>query len=80
MERSVLECREHIAGTMNCKDCKCWERWKGEIYGQCDSLKVAYGHEHEIKVGDEAFYMDCETYGAGLFLGENFGCIHFEKK
>lgn len=65
---------------MKCKDCKYWERLEGENHGQCDNPKIDYGTEDEIEEGDEARYIDSESYNAALLLGENFGCIHFEEK
>ena len=62
---------------MNCKNCKYWTRQKSENFGYCSSSKLGYGCP--ITKGDEVSYTDIECYGAVLELGENFGCIHFEK-
>ena len=62
---------------MNCKDCKYWDCLKGKNYGLCNNGKIARGGDREIKEGDEARYKDASGYGAVMFMGEDFGCIHF---
>ncbi len=64
---------------MKCKSCKYWKRTKkGSNYGLCSSPKFQY--KGDMENGDDVFYEDAHRYQVAIFMGENFGCIHFEKK
>jgi len=46
--------------------------------GTCDSDKfIYYGDENALD--DRLSYFDYENYQASFEVGENFGCIHFNK-
>lgn len=76
-----------------CKNCKYFERNKEEYccnkYGNCNCTKFVYGssfihndsryNDYNEEKADELLYKDYEGYSAGFEVGENFGCIHFEK-
>lgn len=68
---------------MHCKDCKHWKRCEGfmynEKYGDCSHYKFVYEEENPNE-NDNLVYWDYESYSAGFRTGEDFGCIHFEKK
>lgn len=73
---------------IKCKNCKYFIRnnidngWGNNKYGSCNCDKFVYGGSYEKeKVGqnDRLFYEDFESYSAGFEVGENFGCIHWEK-
>lgn len=68
-----------------CKNCKYYNAdnlyEKIKSYGECDCPKFIYDYDfdkHEEK--DILSYWDCESYNAGFEVGEEFGCIHFERK
>lgn len=71
---------------MKCSDCKHWERYtdksiiksRGEHSGECDSDKFVNLEWADKSITDQLMYWDYESYAAGFFTGENFGCIHFE--
>ena len=71
-----------------CKNCKYFKRHTGKYdnkqFGKCcNEQKFVYGTSDDNKNGgnnDILFYMDYEWYNAGLEVGEDFGCIHFENK
>ena len=71
---------------MYCKNCKHFEKTDiGEpTQGDCDSDKFYYSDDRytgEVKKFDDKLeYWDYEGYSAGVYVGENFGCIHFKKK
>jgi hypothetical protein len=72
-----------------CKNCKYYTKIY-EFYGACSNQKMEYESafcyekikrikNSEIEK-DKVFYMDYEGYSADIDVGEEFGCIHFEKK
>lgn len=68
---------------ITCKECKFWKRvekedreFHGQYAGECSCDKFVYG-QSAPKDGLE--YWDSESYCAGFFTGEDFGCIHGEK-
>ena len=67
---------------MNCKDCKYYEKGFDGKPGICTKLVVAdIWHGYEFLLIDGIGYSD-EQYDnefSILYVGENFGCIHFEK-
>ena len=76
-----------------CKNCKYWARHNANYYndkfGRCNNgKKFRYGDAWDIcdnksnacKKNDELYYEDYESYSADFETGENFGCIHWEKK
>jgi len=77
-----------IIGT--CKECKWWERHIEEYenlnYGKCSCLKFAYKfsdyspRNQESDIKDMLVYGDDEGYHADFETGEDFGCIHWERK
>lgn len=74
-----------------CKNCKFFSRIDYcKFYGECNNVKMEYESAYcyeklkernkgEIEK-DKLFYMDYEGYNAGIEVGEEFGCIHFEVK
>jgi hypothetical protein len=74
---------------MRCGDCKHFRRnteaWEPSHAGKCESRK--FEDISDIYVGREQYpekdgvaYSDSEMYGAVLYVGEDFGCIHFEEQ
>ena len=68
-----------------CKKCKYFTQDKDDKelgYGQCECEKMIYDTAYcrKPKEKDLLFYMDYEGYNAGIEVGEEFGCIHFNKK
>ena len=71
-----------------CKNCKFWNRNISyailesdplrKNYGGCDNSKLNYDNHDGEK--DNLVYTDYEEYAAGISVGEDFGCIHFEEK
>lgn len=68
-----------------CKNCIFWERYLGlawnSKYGKCYNYKFKDKlTEVDAITDDELHYMDANEYYAVFEVGQNFGCIHFEKK
>lgn len=67
-----------------CKNCKHYakaDRVRGKNFGTCSCDKFVYtGDEHLPLEDDMLIYEDFEQYNAAFFVGENFGCIHFEER
>ena len=68
-----------------CKNCKYYnddnQYGKVKSYGECDCSKFIYDYDYEhCKEKDVLIYYDYESYNAGFKVGEEFGCIHFERK
>ena len=66
-----------------CKNCKHFgylENIVNSNYGECNCNKFEYGGASEMEETDKLFYSDYEGYDANFMVGENFGCIHWEKK
>jgi len=68
-----------------CKNCKFFK--KDSIYeglGKCRHPKLKYTCWPENIDKEEKknmlIYCDSEMYGAELYVGEEFGCIHFKPK
>lgn len=68
-----------------CKHCKHWEkftdqediRYHGPL-GTCHSPKMVYA---ERNIPDDCLACwDYEGYKAGIYTGQDFGCIHWEQK
>lgn len=49
-------------------------------FGVCESGKIIYKRRSEVQEKDVLCYQDYENYRAYHFVGEDFGCIHFEEK
>lgn len=62
---------------MRCKDCKYFTRSEKGMNNFCHNPKFVY---QDVKEDDQLAYWDYESYSAGFYVGENFGCIHFEAK
>ena len=66
----------------NCKNCKHFEKFTDEFdlkyhgaeAGHCENPNFVYRCEG-IKDGQLA-YWDAESYAAGFYVTESFGCIH----
>ena len=75
-----------------CKDCKYFKRNTDEFhlktFGECKNEdKIVYGDTRDdvayrtnVYENDMLVYRDYEWYSAQVEVGEEFGCIHFEKK
>jgi hypothetical protein len=72
-----------------CKSCKYWRRLKAydkkesvPIYGDCESVKLTqrnyYGANIVRKDKDLLTYWSRD--GAYFRTGEDFGCVHYDKK
>lgn len=76
---------------MYCKDCKFYKFYREEDIwddsnftktgktiklGECTNKKIRYTDQMEND--DELIYYDSEDYSAALYVGELFGCVHFE--
>ena len=74
-----------------CKNCTFWQK-KGDCkhYGSCNNPRFEYESafcyemckekQQAPILKDKLFYMDYEWYNADIEVGEEFGCIHFEKR
>lgn len=70
-----------------CGSCKHWKRvsepfdieYHGAHTGTCKSKSFVYQQRGEVPVNGLAYY-DYESYSAGFYTGEAFGCIHWKKK
>ena len=54
-----------------------------EFLGECNSpflLDTSRWKEEKLYAANCLHYEDCESYGANCFVGELFGCIHWEPK
>ena len=68
-----------------CKNCKHWKRmtdafdvsYHGPAAGNCLSHKFVYSPQDNKVPADGLEYYDAESYSAGFYTGENFGCIHW---
>lgn len=72
-----------------CKNCKYYKKYEDcNYYGECTSnhqiYDTAYCYEKNTKKElihkNLLLYMDYEYYNAGVEVGEEYGCVHFEKK
>lgn len=66
---------------MKCKDCKYFVRGEelGEPRNTCESDKFVECDDIEAGIKDGVTYGPMYDIGAVLYVGEDFGCIHFEK-
>lgn len=69
-----------------CKNCRHYIVHEGEHwntnYGRCCSDKIIYGDSSDsvAEGNDKLFFMDNEWYSADVEVGENFGCVHWERE
>ena len=68
-----------------CKNCKFYKAPGDTLTnendrGTCNCDKLAEIDETEGKLDDRLAYTDYEGYASYLWVGENFGCIHFKSK
>lgn len=71
-----------------CKNCKYYNAYNENDgrdvigYGICENPKFVYDCASCMhnKTKDMLLYMDYEGYEASVEMGEEFGCIHFERK
>ena len=75
---------------MYCKDCKYYKYDRAnqiadENYykvkfkikrGECYNENLRYGYELENE--SQLIYLDTDDYAADLYVGELFGCVHYE--
>lgn len=52
---------------------------QGNDTGTCQSDKFVYGDDI-YPLNDKLEYWDYESYSAGFYVGQNFGCIHFQPR
>lgn len=86
-DQELIATRDGNVNKKVCKNCKYYS--KGEFtkfYGNCSNPKFEYEiasfyekYHKGPKFKDKLFYMDYEGYSADFEVGEEFGCIHFEK-
>lgn len=66
-----------------CKNCKYFIREKDILYTKnqhtCTNPHFKYTGDLSETNSDDLSYCDYEEYSASFSVGENFGCIHFEK-
>lgn len=67
-----------------CKDCANFiSETLYDGFGQCDKMEDAnhfsFVPEDRTAELDKCYGWDYESYSAGTYVGENFGCIHWEK-
>jgi len=67
-----------------CKNCKYYtapeKGLEKKDTGHCDCEKFVYDKGKIYPLNDKLEYWDSENYGAGFYVGSNFGCIHFKPK
>jgi hypothetical protein len=64
---------------MRCKNCIHWER-NDEILGNCDCKCFGEGEDFKKLPDNGIIHWACYGDGSGIYVGQNFGCIHFEVK
>ncbi len=72
-----------------CKNCKFWERGTNtpfgeryDPYGDCKNEKIAcnFPSKEDEKTPNFLFALpNSENYGISFYIGEDFGCIHWNK-
>lgn len=72
-----------------CKNCRYWTRYMPESYevyrehfGTCHHERFLYGGVvgYHPDNSNSLYYWDFESYAAGFATGEDFGCVHWEKR
>ena len=77
---------------MYCKDCKFYKEGdidqifdvddlkviKKVIRGECTNSNLRY--DYKLRNDNELIYHDSEDWSAYLYVGQLFGCVHFEEK
>lgn len=68
-----------------CKDCKGWKRYDGphsvsNKFGQCKKFDVNIFDLHSVSDKSDLVHLVFEEALDDVFIGPNFGCIHFERK
>ncbi len=59
-----------------CKNCIHYQQsWENSPHGSCDKSEIALESKSNDKIMDWS-----DALGNAIGVGENFGCIHFEKK
>lgn len=69
---------------MTCKNCKYFNHeLEANDFGRCTHPKML-DDANSLEAGDkcpaDGVYATCDEYRGDLFVGINFGCIHFEEK
>lgn len=59
-----------------CKNCKYFLKDEDNNYGDCENAHFVYDETTPI---NGLMYVDYEGYAANFYVGEEFGCIHFER-
>lgn len=64
-----------------CKNCKSWEK-SGLMRGEClNKEKLANaGNKNEVPIDGLLYGDGADEQRAFLYIGEDFGCIHFDPK
>jgi len=67
-----------------CKNCKFYRPHKKEVYGQCKKLKIINGdtiNPNQYAATDDfiLLFLGSGFWEVDKFVGENFGCVHWEK-
>jgi len=68
---------------MYCKDCKYFRPARDGYDAEknnntCDNDKFFIEYIGQVTPHNALVYWDYEGYSAGFYVGEEFGCIHFE--
>jgi hypothetical protein len=64
---------------MRCKTCKYWVP-EEKTSGSCSCDKFVYTGEGAETPIDGLGFWDVDSCSAAFETGENFGCLHYEKK
>lgn len=62
-----------------CKNCKYFSRDEDENYGYCENENFVYDGDVGNRPINGLTYADYEGYAACVYVGEEFGCIHFAR-
>ena len=83
-----LESKLNEIGNKICKNCKFYKAPINNYNikkdrGECSSSKIVYDPDCDKKIhplNDKLEYSDHDGYDAYFYVGENFGCINWEKR
>lgn len=63
-----------------CKECKYFRPDDGMFTSNCSTPKIIYDKYNEKETPEDGVrYWDDDSYEAYFIVGENFGCINFER-
>ena len=62
----------------HCEDCRYWVRVDTEHFGRCRNQKIAFDVSMHGPAVDGLAYWDSDGYGATVYMGNEFGCVHWD--